>query len=137
MLAIDCLSGACSTHDPNTLVRKLTDIHVGPIQPITEEAAREIVDELTTAVQCNARDASAKIIAPAVAIAGAAAILAGCAALFAMRRRSSALRGARTKREPYKRPKKKSELVYFVDPNTGDFIELDQSTAEYKRLRGR
>lgn len=87
MITVDCLSGACTTSDPNALVRKLTAIQVGPIQPITEQAARDIVDELTTAVRCNAQDASVKIIAPAVAIAGAAAILAGVSALFAMRRR--------------------------------------------------
>lgn len=36
-----------------------------------------------------------------------------------------------------KRTKKNRQPVYFVDPETGDVIELDQSTAEYRKLRGR
>jgi len=71
-----------------------------------------------------------------VAIAiGAAVVIASGVTLFVMRRASRSL-GATERRKPYKRPKKETEPVFFVDPDTGDVIELDQSTAEYKRLRG-
>lgn len=40
-------------------------------------------------------------------------------------------------RRSHKRPKPDREPVYFVDPATGDVVELDHRTAEYKKLRGR
>lgn len=134
MLAVSCL-GACPSSDPNALVQKLTSIKVGPIQPIDDETAKGIADELAATVRCNAEDAARKVIVPAVVVSGIAAIGAGLAALFILRRQPEALAGA--KRGPYKRPKREREPVYFVDPNTGDVIDLDQSTADYKRLRGR
>lgn len=136
MLAITrtCL-GACPSGDPNALVQKLTSIKVGPIQPIDDETAKGIADELTTTVRCNAEEAASKIIVPAVIVSGIAAIGAGLAALFILRHQPVALGGA--ERRKYTRPKKAREPVYFVDSATGDVIELDQSTAEYKKLRGR
>jgi len=134
MLAVSCLAD-CPSSDPNALVQKLTSIKVGPIQPIDDETAKGIADELAATVRCNAEDAARKVIVPAVIISGIAAIGAGLAALFILRRQPEALAGA--KREPYKRPKRDREPAYFVDPATGDVIDLDQSTAEYKKLRGR
>jgi hypothetical protein len=134
MLAVSCL-GACPSSDPNALVQKLTSISVGPIQPIDEATAKGIADELVSTVRCNAEDAARKVLVPAVVVAGIAAIGAGIAALTIFRRSSEALAGA--KRGPYKRPTREREPVYFVDPATGDVIELDQSTVEYKKLRGR
>jgi len=41
------------------------------------------------------------------------------------------------KRRGHKRPSKERQPAYFVDPETGDVIDLDQNTAEFKKLRGR
>jgi hypothetical protein len=54
--------------------------------------------------------------------------------LAARRRRRGHLAGSDARKRPYKRPAKEREPVYFVDPNTGEYIELDQRTAEYKKL---
>jgi hypothetical protein len=134
MLSISCL-GACPSGDPNALAQKLTSIKVGPIQPIDDATAQGIANELVTTVQCNAEEAARKVILPAVIVAGIAAVGAGLAALMIIRHRPEALAGA--KRTPYKRPKKEREPVFFVDPETGDVIELEHSTAEYKKLHGR
>ncbi len=40
------------------------------------------------------------------------------------------------RRRAHKHPKLDREPVYFVDPATGDVLELDHRTAEYKKLRG-
>lgn len=94
MLAVSCL-GACPSNDPNALVQKLTNIKVGPIQPIDEETAKGIADELAATVRCNAEDAARKVIVPAVVVAGIAAIGAGVAALAILRRQPEALAGAK------------------------------------------
>jgi hypothetical protein len=56
---------------------------------------------------------------------------------FERRRPSRHKRSLQGHRKPYKRPTKESEPVFFVDPETGDVVELDHRTAEYKKLRGR
>jgi hypothetical protein len=79
---------ACtSTADPNSLFKKLTGIKVLNQQIISDDDARGVADAMVEAVRCNARDAAVKVIAPAVAIAGIAAIGASVAAMFALRAR--------------------------------------------------
>lgn len=43
-----------------------------------------------------------------------------------------------TERKPKSKyePRPEKEEVYFVDPNTGEYITLDQRTAKYTKLRG-
>jgi hypothetical protein len=84
MLAVTCLGG-CPQSDPNALVKKLTSIKVGPIQPIDEATAQGIADELAATVRCNAEDAARKVIVPAVVLSGIAAIVAGVFAWRTMR----------------------------------------------------
>lgn len=81
-------------------------------------------------------DEAAFVIAPFVALAGALAIGAGIVALFSQRRRRGSLRGA-DKKKPYVRPKRPPEPAYFVDPDSGDVIEIDQAAVTFKKLRGR
>jgi hypothetical protein len=78
---------ACVASDPNALFKKLTGIKVLNAQIISDDDARGVNDALVEAVRCNARDAAVKVITPAVAIAGLAAIGAGVAAMFALRAR--------------------------------------------------
>jgi hypothetical protein len=127
--------GACATPDANGLFKKLTGLKIVGAQIISDQDARGISDELVSTVRCNAEDAAKKVIIPAVIAAGVAAFAAGAVLLFSMRRHRAVL--GDTKRRPYKRPKKEREPAWFVDPETGDVIDLDQSTVEYKKLRGR
>ena len=91
MLAVTRTCGfgaaACPQPDPNALFKKLTAIKILNTQVISDEDARGVSDELTATVRCNAEDAARKVIVPAVAIAGIAAVLAGIAAAIAIRRR--------------------------------------------------
>jgi hypothetical protein len=137
MLAVTrtCL-GACAQPDRNALFKKLTGLKVLGTQIINDGDARGISDELAATVQCNAEEAARRVIVPAVVIAGLAAVGAGVTALLMLRRRPRRVGHLGEKRRPYKRPKKEREPVFFVDPETGDVLELEHSTAEYKKLRG-
>jgi hypothetical protein len=127
--------GACATPDPDGLFKKLTGLKVVGAQIISNADARGISDELVSTVRCNAADAAKKVVIPAVIAAGVAAFAAGAVLLYSMRRHRATL--GEPKRRPYKRPKKEREPAWFVDPATGDVIDLDQATAEYTKLRGR
>jgi len=90
MLAISrtCFGDTCPATDPAALVQKLTSISVGPIQPIDDQTAQGIVDQLISTVRCNTEDAAKAVIVPVVAFAGVAAVFAGVAALVAFGRAS-------------------------------------------------
>jgi len=99
---------------------------------------REMLGSLEADLSNVDTDEAAFVIAPFVALAGALAICAGVVALFSQRRQRRSLRGAEKKKsKPYARPKKPPEPVYFVDPDSGDLIEVDHASAEFKKLRGR
>lgn len=104
MLAVTrtCL-GACPQGDPNALVKKLTGIKVGPIQPIDEATAQGIADELAATVRCNAEEAARKVIVPAVIVSGIAAIVAGVFAWRTMRHPEALGRYRARRRRPPQR----------------------------------
>jgi hypothetical protein len=99
---------ACPLPDPDGLFKKLTGIRVLGQQVISDADARGVSDELIATVRCNAfeaaqdgaRQATRKIVIPAVTLAAVAAASAIAAALFISRRTPRSTPAQRRKRVP-------------------------------------